>query len=209
MIASIERPFKGVIHLRFFSQESLCRTMCRPQEHYESPEFKGTVFTLGQLRDWYTKEYGAWSYYSDWGGFNIPVKALVAFADGLFDPLTQEEAYLLGVCTGADAKYIIATHEGSDDDTVYHELSHAMFSMIPQYRDEVLHELEQYNLKPLLGYLEKLGYHSSVWLDECNAYIGESSAYLKSKKIPFPMRLRAELKRIKRKYMLDCILEKP
>ena len=51
----------------------------RFQEHYESPEFTGTVFTVGAFRKWYAETYGAFTYASDWSGFNIPGTVLEPF----------------------------------------------------------------------------------------------------------------------------------
>jgi len=54
----------------------------RFEEYYESPRFKGRIFTFDEYRKWYVKnspkgkKTGRFTYYSDWSGFNIPSYAL-------------------------------------------------------------------------------------------------------------------------------------
>ena len=79
------------------SQEELGLTFMCFQEYYEStnPAFKNNIFTLGQLKRWYSETYGANNYQTTWVGFNFPSKVLIPFKEGLFDPLITEEKRLL------------------------------------------------------------------------------------------------------------------
>ena len=81
----------GIYLLRFKTQYELTSTFLRVQEHYESPQFHGRIFTLEQYMDWYVARYGSFSYYQDWSGFNVPSTAFQPFYDGKFDPLTEKE----------------------------------------------------------------------------------------------------------------------
>lgn len=197
----ISSPMPGVLLLEFPDQELLCRTFCRVQEHYESPEFAGRVFTLGEFRSWYTAREGAWSYYDDWGGFNVPDSAFKALDDGSFDPLTPEEAWLAGVRRGAGAKYVIGAYKGCAPDVVPHELSHAMFRLNDVYRIAVLGTLAQYDLTDLKEWLVRTGYGPNVILDECHAYLGESTAGLDRERVDYPAALPGLLRAIKAKYL--------
>ena len=90
------------IHLLSFdTQHDLTSTFLRFQEHYESPRFKGEVFTLDEFQDWYIKnspngiETGKFTYHTDWNGFNIPSHILKPFYEGKFDPLSFDEQAIL------------------------------------------------------------------------------------------------------------------
>lgn len=67
-----------IFHVNFSSQEELASTFLRFQEHFESPSFKGKIFSLDDYKRWYIKhspngqKTGEFTYYSDWSGFNIP-----------------------------------------------------------------------------------------------------------------------------------------
>jgi hypothetical protein len=86
------------IHLLTFdNQIDLTSTFLRFQEHYESPFFKGKYFTLDEFKEWYIKtspngkKSGKFTYYTDWGGFNIPSYILKPFYNGAFNPLSENE----------------------------------------------------------------------------------------------------------------------
>ncbi|MEB3209634.1 MAG: hypothetical protein VKK63_12075, partial [Synechococcus sp.] len=83
-----KQPFNSV-WISADSQEELGNTFIRFQEHYESPKFKEQIFTVGQVRSWYSSTYGANTYEKDWSGYNFPSTVLKPFRDGLFDPLTN------------------------------------------------------------------------------------------------------------------------
>ena len=91
-----QQPFSSV-WVSADSQEELGNTFIRFQEHYENPHFKNQIFTLGQIRSWYSNTYGADTYQNDWSGFNFPSIILKPFREGLFDPLTDEEKALLNI----------------------------------------------------------------------------------------------------------------
>src|SRR5687767_6039954 len=90
----------GIFVVRFQSQYELASTFLRVQEHYESPRFRNRVFSLEQFMDWYARRYGAFTYYEDWAGFNVPSTALAAFYQGKFDPLLRKEQRLLKMFRG-------------------------------------------------------------------------------------------------------------
>lgn len=187
-------------------RESLCKAFLRVEEHYESPEFKDKIFTLGQYRQWYCQRYGAWTYYKDWSGFNIPSNAFKLFNDGLFDPLDSAEQELVDMFKSKPGKFcVIGTFENGPVDVYEHEICHAMFETILDYRKEVLEALGKFESE--LGPLRKviidtLGYNESVALDECHAYICESSQWLDEKNVSYPKELVTVLKKIKERYKI-------
>lgn len=158
------------------TQEELNRTFMRFTEHYESPNplFKGRVFTVGQLKAWYSETYGADTYDIDWSGFNIPSSVLKPFKDGLFDPLTIEEQNLLNLFKYRHNNFYII---GAQNNTILrHELAHALYSYNIIYKTKV--DLICYKFKKELSktskYILNKGYHKDVLNDELQAYITDN-----------------------------------
>lgn len=160
----------------FDSQYDLAMSFLRFQEHYESPEFKDKVFTLGQYREWYktTQPHGKFSYASDWNGFNIPSYVFKPFIDGLFDPLTQEEKeMMLLLMQHVDIKtdfYLVGTHKG-DIEILNHEICHALYHTNREYRGKINDEMHKYDLSAMHDILIRMGYHKDLCRDEAHAYI--------------------------------------
>lgn len=142
----------------------------RFQEHYESPGFKGTVFSWGDYVAWYKRARGSFSYPWDWSGFNFPGYILRPFREGAFNPLTRREKALLQVLAAVDDRdYVIGTFE-ADQSSVDHELAHAFWHLDPAYRSSVEGILEGADLAPQkLALAEGDGYDPTVFLDEIQA----------------------------------------
>lgn len=166
-------PFNAVL-VQAESQMVLAETFMRFQEHYESPKFKDTIFTVGQLKKWYSETYGADTYVKDWRGFNFPSSILQPFREGLFDPLTKLEKQFLSLFKYRyDNFYIIGAN---DEETIRHELAHALFNYSMQYKSQInqLCKTYQKELKKIAQYLLDKGYHSGVINDELQAYITDN-----------------------------------
>jgi len=158
------------------SQEELGLTFMRFQEHYESPNplFRNNIFTVGQLRQWYSIQYGGNTYHHDWQGFNFPSKVLTPFKEGLFDPLTSEEHNLLSLFRYRnDNFYIIGAQNRS---VLRHELAHALYSHNSTYQHCVDKLCLKYRkeLNKTRQYILKKGYDQSVLNDEMQAYITDN-----------------------------------
>lgn len=158
------------------SQHELALTFMRFQEFYESPNpnFQNKIFTVGQLRNWYSETYGANTYHNDWTGFNIPSYVLRPFKDGLFDPLTNEEINLLTLFQyRKDSFYIIGAQDPS---TLRHELAHALYANNPIYKKAVDNLIQKYSTQLLKSkkYILSKGYCKSVIADELQAYITDN-----------------------------------
>lgn len=205
-----------IVMLTYKSQDELARAFVRVQEFYESPAFKGTVFTLGQFREWYAAKHGTWSYYKDWNGFNVPSKMFDLFIRGTFDPLSEEEQRLIKIVKYiGDGQYVIATHKNAPDDVREHELAHALYACDRQYRsnveryfkehtDSVIESIAQAevgtrpyafkSLDRLEAKMRELGYADNVVRDECHAYMAASQQWLRDEDVEFPTELASYLR---------------
>lgn len=170
-LANIEEVVEDIVHLNFPTQELLCSTFLRFQEHYESPKFKGKIFTLDEFKEWYTIEKGSFSYYTDWSGFNIPSYVLNPFYEGKFNPLEEKEKAFLEYFKEKQGKFYIIGTYGDEQSLLEHEIAHGLFYINDDYREEALKILSKVELFEVYAYLQKLGYHQSVWEDEAHAYL--------------------------------------
>jgi hypothetical protein len=173
-----------VFHLQFPTQHLMTATFMRFQEHYESPEYAGKVFTHKEFARWYAKDFGEkgrFTYMDDWAGFNIPSKVLDRFRAGDFDPLKRKEKDFLALFAGRTKPFYVIGTYGADGDpeTLRHEIAHGLYSTRPDYRARALEILKTVALKPVFALIEKLGYHRRSWLDEAHAYLGDDLAYLR------------------------------
>lgn len=169
------QPYNSV-WVKADSQDELGLTFMRFQEHYESynPLFRNNVFTIGQLRKWYSETYGSNSYATHWVGFNFPSKILAPFINGLFDPLTNEEKNLLQLLGyRQDNFYIIGAQDNS---ILRHELSHALYASETKYKKEIDDFIfrNKKRLKKASEYILKKGYCIDVLNDEIQAYITDN-----------------------------------
>lgn len=154
------------------SQKELGETFIRFQEYYESnnEQFKNKIFTIGQLKQWYSETYGYDGYAEHWSGFNLPSVALKPFWSGLFDPLTGYEQNLLdSLKYRQDDFYIIGAQNKS---VLRHELSHSLYAYSDKYRNEIDAYIKKYNagFKKIKRHILNMGYCTDVLNDEIQAY---------------------------------------
>src|SRR5262245_51147422 len=97
----------GIFLVRFDAQYALASTFLRFQEHYESSRFRDRVFSLEEYMDWYAGRFGAFTYFEDWSGFNVPSSALEPFYQGRFDPLLRKERRLLALFARARRPFYV------------------------------------------------------------------------------------------------------
>lgn len=176
---------KNIIHLIFKSQKDLCQSMIRLEEFYESPEFANKKFTLNEYKPWYVKNYGQWSYYSDWSGFNIPGHKIHEFLK-TNQKLRMVEKYIFQTLP-KDKFYLIATYEGGRSDILDHEIAHAMFYLNHDYKQEMtsLVNANFNNCTDLSDWILK-SYNTDVLIDELQAYLSTSDLkWFNSKNINF------------------------
>lgn len=172
---TIESTPYNSFRIQASSNVELASAFLRLQEHYESPnnDFRCRPFTIGEYKQWYTQRRGAFTYYSDWTGFNIPSQILIPFLNGLFDPLTSLEKELIGFfrySSMGESFYIIGANS---NDVLYHELNHALFDYNKSYRTSItkLFDSKLEHIKYAMEYLIYKGYHPYMLYDELQAYI--------------------------------------
>lgn len=193
-----------IFQVDFETREDLLKTFIRFQEYYESPEFKGKVFTVEEYAAWYMKETGkdTFTYFSDWSGCNVPKFVFDDFMAGKFPTLRDEEKALLSLLP-KDGKdyYVIGTFQGGRKDVIEHEICHGMYYSNKEYKNEVDEVLNSRNdLKPVQDHILKKGYHPAVLQDETHAYICASTEHLEEKGVAYPKEVSAKLKELVKKY---------
>lgn len=194
--------------LTFETQRDVASTFLRFQEHYESPRFRGEIFSLEEFMLWYIQTSskgmasGKFTYYTDWNGFNIPSYVLKPFYEGKFNPLSEQEEMLLRIFKDEiEPFYIIGIHKALEhvDQLLTHEIAHGLFSVNKQYREDVLRVLSQFDLEALKKELRsKAGYHEEVLNDEIHAYSIDAQSNLET---PIPKVLSLELRKLYESYL--------
>lgn len=186
----VEQPIKNVFLVTCNNSVTLAKMFLRFQEYYESTKFRGKVFTFKTFKKWYSKG-GKFTYYSDWGGFNIPGYVVDFFRTGAFSPLTPLEKKLLDMIPmfpKGERYYVIGSPPDSID-TKTHELAHAMFYLHPSYNLLIRRCLRRYTkenwvqIRKVKEYLLNIRYDKSVLIDELHAWIMTERETLKGKKL--------------------------
>ena len=196
------------IHLLIFdTQRDVTSTFLRFQEYYESPKFRGKIFSLEEFKAWYVqnspkgRKTGKFTYYTDWNGFNIPSYVLRPFYSGKFDPFSEQEKEFLEIFKDKQEPfYIIGVHRATKklSSLLKHEVAHGLFYTDEDYRREVFAILSQFDIEPIKVELRsKAGYHEQVLKDECHAH---SIASIKKLKTPISKELSKSLRWIYKKY---------
>lgn len=173
--------------LIFKDRYDLCMFFLRYQEYYESPNpaFCGKQFQILDFMEWYAKSKdGVFSYPKDWAGFNIPSNVIdEVFALGIIDKNIYDYEMMLlhrklKEKSKGDNYYLIGvSSDGKKKDvetTVLHELAHAMYHTIREYKNEMDHlvdRLPKKIRKTMNAFFEESGYAEKVWIDETQAYL--------------------------------------
>lgn len=190
---------KNIWLISFDTQEDLALTFLRFQEYYESPRFKGQVFSLDDFKEWYSSQHGGeFSYVDDWSGFNVPSWVMKPFIDGAFDPLSDLEKALIGMLKDKrDPFYLIGTNDSLD--ALEHEICHALFYVDAAYRDSVTATIEhnREKLREVFDKMTELGYHESVAVDEVHAYLCANPDWLISSGISFDIQISKQLQELR------------
>jgi hypothetical protein len=184
-------PYKGIIRIEYETQYQCCSSFMRMQEFYESPirGIRGMFFTTEQFMDAYvaTKAHGRFTYFDDWGGFNLPSETIKHFVNVFYGNLNVKEQTILhqidkileeNKMTHADKYYVIGTFgdwNGGDTTIIDHEIAHAIYYLDHKYKIKVnrliAENLADSSLKKLEAYLKRYGYTDDVLLDEIQAYL--------------------------------------
>jgi len=182
-------PFPGVIHIVYPYQTILAKAFMRMQEFYESgiPGFKGQHFTRDEFKKAYAEMMGTgvgyeeFTYYDDWGGFNIPGDVADKFMK-VFTPDFMEEGLMEAIKQHAPLHdkpfYVIGTFESGGESIIDHELSHAFWHLDSEYRERMrglVERLPRGFRTRLRRELESMGYCEDVLDDETAAYLSTST----------------------------------
>jgi len=170
------------------NQHLLASTFMRPQEFYESPYkgIRGKYFSREHYEDTYAKETGAFTYYQDWAGFNMPMECMKEFFETFHD-LSKKEQKLYDLIDPLflnNFEYVIGVTKG-DTRSLDHEIAHGLWYTNHKYKTAasvLLSKLK--NIKRLKKFLLRNGYETSKLDDEIQAYLSTSTwTYLKRKKM--------------------------
>ena len=177
-LPSITNKDKVIYHCIFDTQEEMNHTFIRFTEFIESPTLKGTIFEKSDVEDTYP------GYYEEVLGHNVPGNSYLKFLDVYKDCLSTEEIEISNRIPENRAKsegdfYIIGTFKTTTNiDVLPHEISHAIFYLIPLYRTMVFGNLNFAKtvsgddfFKNMEDILELKMYDKSVWADETHAYL--------------------------------------
>lgn len=215
-----------LFHVKFKDHIEACLTLLRIQEFYESPKFRNKMFFLDDYIDWWCRreEDNPFDYMNEVGGYNFPGDILIdwikkyamaqhccasdrefAFLDKLVDKGIIDYQDIHDGRQRTDF-YIIATYGNTTDEQGYlaHEIRHALFYLLPEYRDGILEVLSRLPCKRLRAKLLK-DYGKNVLDDEIQAYaLTGFDPYYQCKISELPQELqmlRRELKKVERRFI--------
>lgn len=174
---------KKVLFIESDTPYEIASMFMRPQEFYEStfPNIHNKFFTIEEFMDTYSKKSGEFTYFEDWGGFNIPSNKLRLFFNTFTYDLTRKENLLYNMINSIIPNlegefYVIGTSKGHFNKvTIKHEIAHAYYYLHEHYVtfvDELLNKM-----KPSLYASAKeslnvnFGYNAQVTDDEIQAYL--------------------------------------
>jgi len=180
----------NVFHVDYETQYHLTSTFMRLQEFYESPyeSIRGKYFTHEQYMDRYAEDRGTMSYFTDWGGFNVPSNVIENFMDLFGYSLNVKENALMVPLMSIvqprleedpDYKYYLIGTFNACEETLNHELCHAYWYIDEEYRSIVstfidnLYDTRRFDYHKLETGLLNLGYCGSdeIIADEIQAFL--------------------------------------
>lgn len=179
----IEKVFKGIYLINFEDQYQMCMHFLRYQEFYESPnpKFRGHKFNLIEFMEWYSKKfgYGAFTYATDWGGFNFNSTVIPQVHALGIDDLNKYDIEMLKIYnkikkTAPEKFYIIGALGKSKNGALRHEVSHGLYYLDAAYKaemDALTAKMNKKSRETLFKYLERIGYTKEVFWDEAQAYM--------------------------------------
>jgi hypothetical protein len=207
----MEKIAKQTYLLTFPSQKEMTKSLLRFQEHYESPEFAGKLFSLKEFKEWYktTKKHGKFTYYTDWNGFNFPFYAVTPFKINAMRNITKREKKIVDLLKNIKGEYYVIAVHGDDPCTLEHELTHAMYCLVPAYQKKVqaLLKRHEYKLTKLYTWLIGIGYSKDPYIlrDEANAYMTCDNDYLYEEDVEYPEKLGFKLENLRDQYIEEFI----
>ncbi len=195
---NIREILPHIYHLHFESAYDLAMHFVRFQEYYESPKFHRKIFTLVDYMEWYASAQGkgAFTYPTDWSGFNVPSWVLKQVRKADIPDLNKYDRRMFTFIDWVEEKefpgpyYFIGTSaEGykgdeNEEDVLDHEIAHALYTVNPGYKSGVARLFGEWNQGDPSGVpkhngseldcardvLTGMGYHETTIDDEIHAY---------------------------------------
>ena len=171
-LKTVEVIYGTIFHFIFNNRTDLGMAFIRFQEHYDSPKFKNKCFTLDEFKAWYMKENKtkAFTYYTDWAGYNFPDTALNVFQQGRFKEITEAEKSILKRFSQVKGRFYVIGSKSGDDETFRHEMAHAFYYLEPEYRKKAEFIVNSHDTKAIKKWLKGQGYDDDVIIDEIQAH---------------------------------------
>lgn len=181
LIYKIKEVKPKIFLLSFTDNYDLCMFFLRYQEFYESPSpnFRGKQFEILDFMQWYSKKYGngAFTYPTDWGGFNIPssvikdIHNLSIIDRNIYD---YEMLNIYRQCKKIHSDFYLIGALKSATTTINHEIAHGFFYTSPEYKkasSKLVQKLSKSARSHINKWLAKKGYTQKVFVDETQAYL--------------------------------------
>jgi hypothetical protein len=177
----LKEEIPGIWSATFEDPYDLAMTFWRCQETYESPKFRNKKFSLVEYMRWYAGAFGkgAFTYATDWTGFNVPSSAIKRTYDkGWHSDFNNYDEEFLSIRDRVEKRssrgsyYLIGSVEGNQE-TKNHEIAHGLFHTRPAYRRDMRKLVRSLDGKfrcDIFDALKQMGYHSSVFVDETQAF---------------------------------------
>lgn len=192
---------KKIYRFEFKSTYDMAMHFLRYQEYYESPSprFRNNQFTIFDFMEWYSNKYGKgdFTYPGDWGGFNLPgyiikevhnrqILDYNKYDKNMFTAYrecfkkSKEEQFYVIACIG-------------DESILKHEIAHGFYFIDDIYKADAVDlvaRLDPSFRNAIFDELGELGYDSSVFIDEAQAYLAtgmleDSDIKLNGEDVPF------------------------
>lgn len=172
--------WKPIYYMSFKDDIKMALTFLRFQEFYESPKFRNKVFGLAEFIEWYCKdrEDKDFSYINDWAGYNIPSHIIDKF-EKTFSGISSFEKNIIDskrsiIKENGDINYYLIGSLGKDKKTMKHEICHGLYFTDIEYKrsvNKLIKSMSNDVKSKINEWLEDLGYHKSVFIDETQAYL--------------------------------------
>jgi hypothetical protein len=186
MAYTIKEIRKKVYLIESDTQYEIASMFLRPQEYYESPfeNVRGKYFSLEEYMDTYARANGAFTYYTDWCGFNISSTVFKEFLKVFAYDLNQKENLLISLIRQLNPNldgdfYIIgACKSKCNKETLLHETAHAYWFFDPIYKakmEDLIANLSIEMYEDAACALVDRGYADRFVKDELQAYLATAS----------------------------------
>lgn len=201
MLFSLHQVRDQIFHLKLNTRYNTNMCFWRYSEYGESSYWQERVPTLVEFMSWYSQEHSTaryedgiaevFSYTTDWAGFNIPSTTFdILLPEKEPSPIkdwNQYDSIMLAAVTHirsivhGKSFYLIGTamEDRDSEDTLLHEMSHALYFLCADYKEKQQKILLNINAKwrvSLKKVLKKMMYADSVIEDEMIAYISTGAS---------------------------------